>query len=151
MNTTITHKTISGIHHISLDGALINLQTDKENVLNFFLACFEHGYLLSPTQDSEGFEEASAQKGDEKVYHLSLDKISFQFLKVPKDSEEDNEKNKVEKINQILSKKIVAVLKEGTSRYGELEHRFNMQKKCSTCQAYGITDPCLSDTIILLK
>lgn len=128
---------------------LLNIETADSKILEFFLKSFELGYLSPPYESDANYytDPRTHIDGKTPIYSFDLKLIFFKFLNVPTG---ENEK-KVKKNNEILSKNVVSVLKDGKSQYPKLAHRFQMQQKCSTCQEYGINSEDLGKTIELLE
>lgn len=128
---------------------LIDINSNNSSVLDFFIKCFKYKYLSSP---EAGFNSYYKNKkihidGKTQVFSFDQTKIMFNFLEIPT----DQDKTKVEKINEILSEKVKAVLYRDKSLYSELSKRFEMQKKCKTCQKYGIDSEKINEILSILK
>lgn len=108
---------------------------DLENLsVEFIIYAFENRFIESPDSSLTFYSQNGTHTdGKAPYYIISLDKVIFNLL-----IHKNLDPKKSSSIEQLLNKKIVAVLRREENSKEELLKCYEKQLKCSTCQKLGI-------------
>ncbi len=110
---------------------------------DFFLKSWKEGFLDHPDNNPNYLDFLRIHSDNKtKITKIIYDKLYFTFLL-------GNKKESLS-ANQVLSSKIMAVLKKEKDSISELSRTFNNQLKCKTCQKLGVNRDIVVSWISLL-
>ncbi len=109
---------------------------------DIFILLFQNHFLKNPEGNWKGWQKSEVHSdGKTPIYQLDIENLSLAFLP----SQEDPQKAAT--INELLEKKIKAVLQGTQGAKESLKKTYENQKNCSTCQRLGIASAELEKVI----